>query len=104
MSNAPAPRRIEWSGPEGWIVWADEDGCHVRTARGEGLEMPDVDRLFRLWSQARAAVSPGGQIEAPAPPTRDEVRAMTAARNEDYIRRRAIRAIESEFDTTDAPF
>lgn len=98
------PRRIEWSGPEGWTVWADEDGVHVRSARGDALEMPDVERLFSLWQEAREATR-SDRIAAPKPPSRDEIRAMGGYRAEEYAKRRAIRALEAEFtpDTT-APF
>lgn len=98
------PRKIEWAAPEGWTVWADEDGVHLRSRSGDAMEMPDVDRLFRLWSEACAAVSPGGEIPAPKPPTREEARRMSAENTERYVARRAVRAIEAEFDHTDAPF
>jgi hypothetical protein len=104
MSTNPAPRRIEWAGPESWVVWTDEDGTHLKSARGDSLEMPDVERLFSLWQHARA-MSEADHIPAPQPPSRDEVRAMTALRNEEYLRRRAIRAINTEFNAdTTAPF
>lgn len=98
------PRKIEWAAPEGWTVWADEDGVHLRSRSGDALEMPEVNRLFRLWSEACAAVSPGGEIPAPKPPTREEVSAMSADRAARYAARRAVRAIEAEFNHTDAPF
>ena len=98
------PRKIEWAAPEGWTVWADEDGVHLRSRSGDGLEMPDVSNLFRLWSEACVAVSPGGQIDPPKPPTREQVRAMSSERAAHYAAKRAVRAIEAEFDTTDAPF
>ena len=98
------PRKIEWAAPEGWTVWADEDGVHLRSRSGDCMEMPDVNRLFQLWSEACAAVSPGGEIPAPKPPTPEEVRSWSSDRADAYAKRRALRAIESEFDTTDAPF
>lgn len=99
------PRKIEWTGPEGWTVWADEDGVHLRAPHGDALEMPDVARLLDLWEEARAAVSPGGQIPAPKPPTREQMRDWGSHRAEEYAKRRAIRAVEAEFDTTNpAPF
>jgi len=42
-AETPRPRRIEWSGPENWTVWADEDGCHIRAAGGSALEQCDVE-------------------------------------------------------------
>lgn len=104
MSTTPTPRRIEWSGPESWTVWADEDGVHVRSAHGDSLEMPDVERLFTLWQHARS-MTESGHVEAPKPPSREEMSLATACRNEEYIRRRAIRAITNEFDADQAaPF
>lgn len=103
MSTNPTPRRIEWSGPESWIVWADEDGCHVRSVRGDSLEMPDVERLFALWQHAREATR-ADHIAAPKPPSRDEIRAMTTLRAEEYAKRRAVRAVEAEFTHDIAPF
>jgi hypothetical protein len=103
MSN-PTPRRIEWSGPESWTVWADEDGVHLRSARGDCLEMPDAERLFSLWQHARA-MTEADYVPAPKPPTREEMRGWSAARSEEYAKRRAVRAIESEFNVaTEAPF
>ena len=103
MSEQPKPRRIEWSGPESWTVWADEDGVHVRSARGDCLEMPDVERLFSLWQHARA-MTEADYIPAPKPPTREEMRAAGYWRAEEHAKRRALRALKSEFDTPDAPF
>lgn len=97
------PRKIEWTAPEGWTVWADEDGVHLRSRSGDCLEMPDVDRMFRLWSEACAAVSPGGYVLAPKAPTREEIRGMGSDYAEEYAKRRALRAIESEFTTTPLP-
>ena len=101
--STPTPRRIEWAGPEGFAIWTDEDGTHLRAPGGHALEMPDVERLLNLWILARDAAKTG-TIPAPKPPTRDEMRSWGTDRAEEYARRRAVRAIESEFTTTDAPF
>lgn len=102
--STPTPRRIEWSGPESWTIWADEDGVHLRSARGDCLEMPDVQRLFDLWAGARGLVA-GGGVPAPKPPTREEMARWTTMRAEEYAKRRALRAIEGEFTPpTDSPF
>lgn len=104
MTTAPAPRRIEWSGPESWTVWSDEDGTHLRSARGDTLEMPDVERLFSLWQHARA-MSDADHVPAPKAPTREEMRSWSTKRAEEYAKRRALRAIASEFGPNDtAPF
>ena len=97
MTTSPAPRRIEWTGPEGWTVWADEDGVHVRAAGGHCLEMPDVQRLFDLWGAAREAVSVPGRLTPPTPPTRDEVRQWSLDRVESQAIRRAVKALRDEF-------
>ena len=106
MTDIPTPRRIEWAGPEGWTVWADEDGVHVRTSKGEALEMPDVERLLDLWHNARAAVQNDRIVPAPVPMTRDQYRALRAEQHEEHAMRRAVRAVKREFtpDNTSAPF
>jgi len=104
MNTAPTPRRVEWTGPEGYTVWTDEDGTHLRAPGGHSLEQPDVERLFSLWSNARATAE-SGHIPAPKPPSRDEMRAQGALRAEEYAKRRAIRAVEAEFNPpATAPF
>lgn len=68
MSNTiPTPRRVEWSGPAFWTVWADEDGVHVRTPRGDGLEQPEMQALVDLWSLAIQARDDGA-VPAPKAP------------------------------------
>ena len=104
MTTKPTPRRVEWTGPESWTVWTDEDGTHIRSARGDSLEMPDVERLFSLWQYART-VAADDHTPAPQPPTREEMRAWGTDRAEEYAKRRAIRAVEAEFaPPTSAPF
>lgn len=101
MTDYPTPRRIEWTGPEGFTVWADEDGVHVRSRSGDALEQPDMQRLVDLWSLAIQATR-NGDIPSPKPPTRDEIREQGYARAEEATKRRIARAIAAEFDT--APF
>ena len=98
------PRRIEWSGPEGWLVWTDEDGTHVRSPKGDALEMPSFKALMATWKLAQdSAVT--GSVPAPKPPTREELRAMSHDRAEEYAKRRVVRAIEAEFNPpAQAPF
>lgn len=103
-NSAPIPRRIDWSAPEGWGVWADEDGVHVKSRSGDCLEEKEVQRLFDIWAAARGLVA-GGGVPSPRPPSREEIRAAGHPWREEHEKRRAIRAIEREFDTTDtAPF
>lgn len=105
MTSYQTPRRIEWAGPEGWTVWADEDGVHVRAAGGHVLEQPDVQRLFDLWSEAKSFTA-SGTIPAPKPPTREERMRDSDRWSEAHIARRAIRVIKDEFGptATDQPF
>lgn len=99
------PRRIEWTGPEGFTLWADEDGVHLRSRSGDGLEPCDLSRLLDLIAEARAQVA-SGHIPAPKPPTKEEARAMYGADRESYMAKRAQKAIAREFapDSDVAPF
>lgn len=103
MNETPKPRRVEWSGPESWTVWTDEDGTHLRSARGDVLEMGEVERLFALWQQARAMAG-ADHIPAPAPPTREQLHEAGYWRAEEAAKRRAIRAVEAEFNPPTAAF
>ena len=104
MTENRTPRRIEWSGPEGYVVWTDEDGTHLRAPGGHALEQPDVERLFTIWQDARAMAS-NDHIPAPKPPTREQIREDGYLRADEYAKRRAIRAVEAEFNPpTVAPF
>jgi len=96
MTNTPTPRRIEWAGPDGSSVFTDEDGVHIRTGDGRAMEMPDVERLFSLWTHVRAMVD-ADHIPAPKLPTREEIRAGGYQRIEEQAARRAVRAVELAF-------
>lgn len=101
--NENAPRRVEWRAPENWTVWADEDGVHIKSAHGDCLEQCEVERLFTLWQDARAAMS-SDRIPAPKPPTREQIREDGYLRADEYAKVRAIRAVEREFTPETAPF
>ena len=101
-AETPRPRRIEWSGPENWTVWADEDGCHIRAAGGSALEQGDVERLFALWTQAKESHG-RGHVPAPRPPTREQMREETRRRGDAYTAKRVIRAVKNELTPTDTP-
>ena len=62
------PRRVEWPAPAGWTIWADEDGAHIRTPKGDGLEMPEALRLIDTYVAISEALK-SGQIPRPAAPT-----------------------------------
>lgn len=91
------PRRIEWSGPEGWIIWADEDGVHIRTPKGDGLEQPDAARLIDTYERVRREVT-SGAVAAPKPPTPDERAAMSASRHAAYVAQQAAHAVRAQLD------
>lgn len=99
------PRRIEYRGPEGWTVWGDEDGVHVRTPKGDALEAPDLTGLISLVIEVREQFLTGA-IPVPAPPTRDELRQMGGEWRERLDAKRAARAVYRELapTTTDQPF
>lgn len=88
-----APRRIEWAGPEGWRIWADEDGVHLRTPNGDALEQPDVLALIDLYGRVRDAIATK-QIPVPTVPPRSQW-------TTDYAARAAARAVKKALDPTD---
>ena len=91
------PRRVEWTGPEGFTVFADEDGVHLRAPGGHALEQPDVDRLLTLWLDVRALASEG-TLPAPRPISREEARELGAVDREQWLKRRVIDAVKAELD------
>lgn len=97
------PRRIEWTGPEGWTVWADEDGVHVRTPKGDGLEPAELSSLIGLVSEALRQTS-SGHVPAPKPLTREQFRELHGDNREAYAAKRAQRAIAREFAPETTPF
>ena len=86
------PRRIEYTGPEGWTVWGDEDGVHVRTPKGDALEACDLDRLIALVTEVRDQFA-SGTIPTPKPLDPDQRRHLYGAQREEYDARRASRAV-----------
>src|SRR5690606_20097881 len=73
-SNTPTPPRamlVEWTGPSGWRVWANEDGVHIPSPGRDTIEDCEVADLIALWTAAKEAVA-GGSVPAPRPPIRDE--------------------------------
>lgn len=100
-----APRRIEYMGPEGWTVWGDEDGVHVRTPKGDALEAADLTDLISLVIEVRDQFETGA-IPVPAPPTPEERRRMLGEQRERYEAKRASRAVYRALAPTasDQPF
>lgn len=99
------PRRIEYSGPEGWTVWGDEDGVHLRTPKGDLLESGDVTTLIALVDEVRQQFATS-TIPVPAPPTREQLRQMSGEQREQYEAKRASRAVFRALapTVTDQPF
>lgn len=91
MTTTPA--RVEWLGPEGWTVRANEDGVHLRSRSGEMLEAADVTRLINLIIEARTQME-AGQIPAPKPPTSDEIREYSRDYQQEHMARTAARAVK----------
>lgn len=96
--NYLAATRVEWRLPAGWIVWVDEDGCHVRPG-SSSLEMPEVARLIETWRQAKHQWE-SGEVLAPRPPSPEQVQQMRAADAHRYVADRvaeALRDLNSPF-------
>ena len=89
------PRRVEWTGPEGWTIWADEDGAHLRTPNGDCLEAPDVRRLIDLYNAVCDSMS-SGTIPAPKPPTKEQVKDMGYDSRAIRMAKQAARAVRAE--------
>lgn len=106
-TDNPTPRRIEWTAPEGWTIWADEDGVHIRTPNGDCLEAPDVRRLIDLYNAIRDATT-SGTIPAPMPPTKEQIESMRYDSRALRMAKRAARAVRAELldenSDTVAPF
>ena len=96
---APNPTRMEW-GRDGYSVWADEDGVHLRTERN-GFEMPEAMALVELYGQVLAQYKAGVPFGKPVPPAREQrihyPESYTARRVEQVV----TRAIRAEFAPTD---
>ena len=94
------PRRIEWAGPEGWTVWADEDGAHLRTPHGDCLEACDVTRLIELIHEVRTQIA-DGTVPAPKPPTREQIREMGWPNREKQLAHVAAKAVRDAIEGID---
>lgn len=70
QAAAPSPTHMEWR-RDGYIVWADEDGVHLKTPGG-GFEMPEAMALVELYGQVLAQYKAGVPFGRPMPPTREQ--------------------------------
>lgn len=88
------PARVEYVGPEGWRIWVDEDGTHVRANPNGCLEDADFRALIRLWEQAD---SQRGRDRIPAPrvPSREELIEQRRRRDDSRAAKQIARAIHS---------
>ena len=98
-----APRRIEWRAPEGWTVWADEDGVHLRSVSGDLMEQPDVLNLIKLYEAVRAQIA-NDRIYRPEAPTQAQLRAMEPSQRAAHFSRIAARAVAEAINPTTVPF
>ena len=102
------PRRVEYAGPERWIVVTDEDGVHLRSPKGEYLESGDVARLITLINEANKQHT-AGTIPAPRPPSpeeRSDLYGRYGRERDEYEAKRAARAVYAALapDTDTPPF
>lgn len=103
--TATIPSRIEWIGPSGWKVWADEDGVHLKSPNGDMLESCEVTDLIALVNVARGQVE-AGAVPAPKPLSRDELRDVMYDQREKFYAQIATKAVREAIapTTTDMHF
>lgn len=92
------PRTVDYRGPEGWTVRMDEDGVHIRTAKGEALEQIAAQALLDVFRDAVQQYDTGN-VPTPRPPSREDARAALHEQREQYARDHAVRAIRNEFNS-----
>ena len=92
MSNI-TPRRIEWTGPSGYVVVLDEDGVNLRPS-GVALEECEINELLRVIDAARECRD-ARKAPTPVVPPRDEIRAASAK----YAAERVVRLVDKALNT-----
>lgn len=97
MSQTPTPDAMTW-GRDGYQILLNEDGVMLHVAGQRTFEQGEVRALIGLFEAIAGAVEHGDAFDAPRPPTPDEIRAMSYDSREKYAARRAMRAIEAEFN------
>lgn len=103
MSHPTTPSRVEYTGPERWVVWTDEDGVHLRSPKGDSLESGEVQRLIALIEEANKQRE-AGTIPAPRAPSPEERRTFYGLDREEYDAKRASRAVYDALSpNTDQP-
>lgn len=100
--SAQTPTLMTWR-RDGYEVWCDEDGVHLRVSANRSFEMPEAMVLVELYREVLAQFRAGEPFGKPTPPARGQL----ATYPEGYIARRlqhaVNRAIDAEFGT-DTPF
>ena len=102
-SNATTPYRIEWKGPEGFGVILDEDGINLSKDGRPVLEQCDLNQLLAVIEEARR-VKDANACPVPAPPTPEQRRYYSGAYHAARAKHAVVRALDAEFNPTDAPF
>lgn len=97
--TATIPSRIEWTGPSGWRLWADEDGVHIKTPHGDLLESCEVTDLIALVGVARGQIA-SGAVPVPKPLSRDELRDVTYDQREKFYAKIATKAVREAIAPT----
>lgn len=92
---APSPTRMEWR-RDGYSVWADEDGVHLKTPGG-GFEMPEAMALVELYGQVFAQYKAGIPFGRPVRPTRQQLIHYPESYTARRVERVVTEAIRAEF-------
>lgn len=90
------PTRIEWSGPQGWLISLNEDMICLHS-RNVSLEEVEIEELLRIYAEAKRCRANGASpIPAVSP------RVVTP--EYEHTARRVFRAIERAANNDKLPF
>lgn len=106
MTTSPTtPTTMTWR-RDGYDVWCDEDGVHLRihpsVTGARGFEMPEAMALVELYSQVLAQYKAGAPFGKPVPPTREQHIHYPESYTARRVERVVTKAIRDEF--SDLPF
>ena len=101
-NSAPPPDRIEWR-RDGYSVWADEDGVHLRTDK-RGFEQPEALAMVNLYLAIHSQFEAGTPFTKPTAPPREKRTYYPDGYTVHRVKRAIDNAIAAELDPTDAPF
>lgn len=100
MPTPPTPPTTMTWRRDGYDVWCDEDGVHLRV-QASAFEMPEAMALVELYQQVLAQYRAGQAFAKPTHPPREQLYTYP----EEYIARRfkaaVDRAIKDEFARDD---